>query len=196
MPDALICDAVRTPFGRYGGALAGVRTDDLAAVPLRALMARNPGVNWAAVDDVLLGCANQAGEDNRNVARMALLLAGLPLGVPGATVNRLCGSSLDTLALAARAIKAGEADLVIAGGVESMSRAPFVLGKAESPYSRSAEIFDTTIGWRFINPAFRAAYGTDSMPETGENVAEQFHISRADQDAFAFRTQQRWARAH
>ncbi|HXE30753.1 MAG TPA: 3-oxoadipyl-CoA thiolase [Terriglobales bacterium] len=196
MPDALICDAVRTPFGRYGGALAGVRTDDLAAVPLRALMARNPGVNWAAVDDVLLGCANQAGEDNRNVARMALLLAGLPLGVPGATVNRLCGSSLDTLALAARAIKAGEADLVIAGGVESMSRAPFVLGKAESPFSRSAEIFDTTIGWRFINPAFRAAYGTDSMPETGENVAEQFHISRADQDAFAFRTQQRWARAH
>lgn len=196
MPDALICDAVRTPFGRFAGALASVRADDLAALPLRAMIQRNPHVDWEALDDVLLGCANQAGEDNRNVARMALLLAGLPIAVPGATVNRLCGSSLDTLAQAARAIKAGEAELIIAGGVESMTRAPFVQGKSESAFAREARIYDTTIGWRFINPAFAARFGTDSMPETGENVAEQFHISRADQDAFALRSQQNWARAH
>ena len=195
MSEAFICDAVRTPFGRYGGALAGVRTDDLAAVPLRALVDRNPGVDWARVDDVIYGCANQAGEDNRNVARMALLLAGLPEQVPGATVNRLCGSSLDAAMTAARAIKCGEASLVVAGGVESMSRAPFVLGKATEPFSRSAKIEDTTIGWRFVNPAMNARYGIDSMPETAENVAEQFKVSREDQDAFALRSQQHAASA-
>ena len=196
MIDAFICDAVRTPFGRYAGGLAGMRADDLAAVSLRALVNRNPGVDWQAVDDVLLGCANQAGEDNRNVARMALLLAGIPKEVPGATVNRLCGSSMEAVGIAARAIKCGEAGLVIAGGVESMSRAPFVMGKADAAFSRNAEIFDTTIGWRFINPAMKAQYGVDSMPETAENVAEEFEISRADQDAFSYRTQQRWAKAH
>jgi acetyl-CoA acyltransferase len=194
--EVFICDAVRTPFGRYGGALATIRTDDLAAIPIRALQERNPGVDWAAVDDVIYGCANQAGEDNRNVARMALLLAGLPKEVPGATVNRLCGSSLDALGVAARAIKAGETDLMIAGGVESMTRAPFVTGKADSAFSRNAEIFDTTLGWRFINPLMKAKYGVDSMPETAENVAEEFRVGRADQDAFAYRTQQRWARAN
>jgi len=194
--DAYICDAVRTPIGRYGGALSSIRTDDLAAIPLKALMERNPSVDWGAVDDVVYGCANQAGEDNRNVARMALLLAGLPMQVPGSTVNRLCGSSLDALAVVARAIKSGEISLAIAGGVESMSRAPFVMGKAETAFSRTARIEDTTIGWRFVNPAFHARFGTDSMPETAENVAEQFNISRADQDAFALRSQQRWARAH
>jgi acetyl-CoA acyltransferase len=195
MPEAFICDAVRTPFGRYGGALASVRTDDLAAVPLKALLERNPGVDWAAVDDVLYGCANQAGEDNRNVARMALLLAGLPESVPGSTINRLCGSSMDAVGSAARAIKSGEAELVIAGGVESMSRAPFVLGKAESAFSRSARIEDTTIGWRFVNPLMKAKYGIDSMPETAENVAAEFRISRSDQDAYALRSQQRAAAA-
>jgi len=195
MNDAFICDAVRTPFGRYGGSLATIRTDDLAAIPIRALMERNPGMDWGALDDVIFGCANQAGEDNRNVARMALLLAGLPKEVTGNTVNRLCGSSMDAVGIAARAIKSGEADLVIAGGVESMSRAPFVMGKADTAFSRTAEIFDTTIGWRFVNPLMKSKYGTDSMPETAENVAEDFHVSRADQDAFAFRTQQRWAKA-
>ncbi|MCA0176180.1 MAG: 3-oxoadipyl-CoA thiolase [Proteobacteria bacterium] len=195
MQDALICDAIRTPFGRYGGALATVRTDELAALPLAALMARNPGVDWAAVDDVIYGSANQAGEDNRNVARMATLLAGLPVTVPGTTLNRLCGSSLDAVGMAARAIKAGEATLMIAGGVESMSRAPFVMGKAESAYSRSAKIEDTTIGWRFVNPRMKALYGIDSMPETAENVADEFKVGRADQDAFALRSQQRWAAA-
>jgi len=195
MTDALICDALRTPFGRYGGALAAVRTDDLAAMPIRALLSRNPGLDPSAIEDVIYGCANQAGEDNRNVARMAALLAGLPVAVAGTTVNRLCGSSLDAVAQAARAIRCGEAEVMIAGGVESMSRAPFVMGKAESAFSRSAEIFDTTIGWRFINPSLQARYGTDSMPETGENVAEQFHISRADQDAFAYATQQKWKAA-
>jgi acetyl-CoA acyltransferase len=194
--EVFICDAVRTPFGRYGGALATIRTDDLAAIPLRALQERNPGVDWAAVDDVIYGCANQAGEDNRNVARMALLLAGLPNEVPGATVNRLCGSSLDALGVAARAIKSGETDLMIAGGVESMTRAPFVTGKADSAFSRHAETFDTTLGWRFINPLMKTKYGVDSMPETAENVAEEFHVGRADQDAFAYRTQQRWVRAN
>ena len=196
MNEVFICDAVRTPFGRYGGSLATVRTDDLAAIPLRALQLRNPGVDWAALDDVIYGCANQAGEDNRNVARMALLLAGLPREVPGATINRLCGSSLDAMGIAARAIKSGEAELMIAGGVESMTRAPFVTGKADSAFSRNAETFDTTIGWRFINPLMKAKYGVDSMPETAENVAEEYHVGRADQDAFAYRTQQRWARAH
>src|SRR5579862_9620939 len=196
MNDVFICDAVRTPFGRYGGALATIRTDDLGALPMRALMERNPGVDWSAVDDVIYGCANQAGEDNRNVARMALLLAGLPKEVTGTTVNRLCGSSLDALAIASRAIKSGEAELIIAGGVESMSRAPFVMGKADTAFSRNAEIFDTTIGWRFVNPLMKSQYGTDSMPETAENVAEDFHVSRQDQDAFSFRTQQRWAQAH
>ena len=196
MNDVFICDAVRTPFGRYGGALAPIRTDDLAALPLRALMERNRGVDWLAVDDVLFGCANQAGEDNRNVARMALLLAGLPKEVPGVTVNRLCGSSLDATAVAARAIKCGEMDLAIAGGVESMSRAPFVMGKADAAFSRTAEIYDTTIGWRFVNPAMKSQYGVDSMPETAENVAEEYGVSRQDQDAFSFRTQQRWAKAH
>jgi acetyl-CoA acyltransferase len=195
MNDVFICDAVRTPFGRYGGALATIRTDYLAAIPLRALVNRNPGVDWGAVDDVIFGCANQAGEDNRNVARMALLLAGLPKEVPGATVNRLCGSSMDAVGSAARAIKCGEMDLVIAGGVESMSRAPFVMGKADMAFSRTAEIYDTTIGWRFVNPLMKSKYGVDSMPETAENVAEEYKISRHDQDAFAFRTQQRWAKA-
>src|SRR5216683_654240 len=195
MTDAYICDAIRTPFGRYGGALAGVRADDLAAIPIAALMSRNAKVDWGALDDVIFGCANQAGEDNRNVARMALLLAGLPKEVPGATVNRLCGSSMDAVASAARAIKSGEADLVIAGGVESMSRAPFVVGKADAAFSRSMRLEDTTIGWRFVNPLMKAKYGTDSMPETGEIVAEEFHISREDQDAFALRSQQRAADA-
>ena len=194
--DAFICDAIRTPFGRYGGALSTVRPDDLAAIVLRALIERNSSVTWPLVDDVILGCANQAGEDNRNVARMALLLAGLPKEIPGVTVNRLCGSSMEAIGIAARAIKADEADLIIAGGVESMTRAPFVMGKADSPFSRAAQVYDTTIGWRFVNPAMKAKFGTDSMPETAENVAEEFHISRADQDAFAYRTQQRWARAH
>src|SRR6516225_4684532 len=196
MNDVFICDALRTPFGRYGGSLATIRTDDLAAIPIRALMERNPAVDWGALDDVIFGCANQAGEDNRNVARMALLLAGLPKEVTGTTVNRLCGSSMDAVGIAARAIKSGEADLLIAGGVESMSRAPFVMGKADSAFSRHAEIFDTTIGWRFVNPLMKSQYGTDSMPETAENVAEDFRISREDQDAFSFRTQQRWAQAH
>jgi 3-oxoadipyl-CoA thiolase len=189
MENAYICDAIRTPIGRYGGTLAGIRTDDLAAIPIRALIERNATVDWGAVDDVVYGCANQSGEDNRNVARMALLLAGLPKEVPGTTVNRLCGSSLDAVATAARAIKCGEADLVIAGGVESMSRAPFVMGKADGAYSRAMKLEDTTMGWRFINPLLKAKYGVDSMPETGETVAEEFRISRKDQDAFAFRSQ-------
>jgi len=196
MSEVFICDAIRTPIGRYGGSLSAIRTDDLAALPLKALMERNSGVDWGAVDDVIYGCANQAGEDNRNVARMALLLAGVPKEVPGNTVNRLCGSSLDAVSIASRAIKSGEAELMIVGGVESMSRAPFVMGKADSAFSRSAEIFDTTIGWRFINPALKARYGVDSMPETAENVAEEFQVNRADQDAFSYRTQQRWAKAH
>ncbi len=195
MTDAFICDYIRTPIGRFGGALSSVRPDDLAAVPLRALMARNVGVDWAGVDDVILGCANQAGEDNRNVARMALLLAGLPPGVSGTTVNRLCGSGMDAVLTAARQIRSGEAELVIAGGVESMSRAPFVMPKADSAFSRNAEIYDTTIGWRFINPVLKAQYGADSMPETAENVAEDFAVSRADQDAFAHRSQARAAAA-
>ena len=195
MIDAYICDAIRTPIGRYGGVLKDVRADDLGAVPLRALMKRNPQVDWAAVEEVIFGCANQAGEDNRNVARMALLLAGIPQEVPGATVNRLCGSSMDAISVAARAIKCGEASLVIAGGVESMSRAPFVMGKAESAFSRAAKIEDTTIGWRFVNPLMKARYGIDSMPETAENVAAEFKVSRADQDAFALRSQQRTAAA-
>jgi acetyl-CoA acyltransferase len=195
MSDAFICDAVRTPFGRYGGSLSGMRTDDLAAVPLRALVERNPGVDWDRVDDVVYGCANQAGEDNRNVARMSLLLAGLPQEVPGTTVNRLCGSSLDAVTIAARAIKADEMSLVLAGGVESMSRAPFVMGKAARAFARAATLEDTTIGWRFVNPVFKARFGIDSMPETAENVARAFSISRADQDAFALRSQQRAADA-
>lgn len=195
MPQVFICDAVRTPFGRYGGALAQVRADDLAAHALRALLQRNASVDWAAVDDVYFGCANQAGEDNRNVARMALLLAGMPQSVPGATINRLCGSGLDAVNLAARAIRCGEAELLIAGGVESMTRAPFVMPKADVAFSRNAKIEDTTIGWRFINPAMKQAYGTDSMPETAENVAAEYGIARADQDAFALRSQQRCARA-
>jgi len=195
MTRAFICDAIRTPFGRYGGSLATVRTDDLAAVPIKALVERNRGVDWSAVDDVFYGCANQAGEDNRNVARMALLLAGLPETIPGSTINRLCGSSMDAVGIAARSIKTGEAELVIAGGVESMSRAPFVLGKAESAFSRSAKIEDTTIGWRFVNPLMKAKYGIDSMPETAENVAVEFKVARADQDAFALRSQQRAAAA-
>jgi acetyl-CoA acyltransferase len=189
MAEAFICDYIRTPIGRFGGALSAMRTDDLGAVPLRALMARNAGVDWAAVDDVVYGCANQAGEDNRNVARMSLLLAGLPEAVPGSTVNRLCGSGMDAVTIAAHAIKVGEAELVIAGGVESMSRAPFVMPKAETAFSRHAEIHDTTIGWRFVNPLMKKQYGIDSMPETGENVAEEFSVSRADQDAFAVRSQ-------
>ncbi len=196
MNEAFICDAIRTPFGRYGGALATVRPDDLAALPIRALIARNPGVDWSRVDDVFYGCANQAGEDNRNVGRMAALLAGLPVDVPATTINRLCGSSMDALGLAARSIKAGEAHLMIAGGVESMSRAPFVMGKADSAFSRAAKIEDTTIGWRFVNPLMKAQYGIDSMPETAENVALEFNIGRADQDALAVRSQQRWAAAH
>jgi acetyl-CoA C-acetyltransferase len=195
MAEAFICDAVRTPIGRYAGSLASVRADDLAAIPLRALAARNAGLDWTAVDDVVLGCANQAGEDNRNVARMAALLAGLPTDVSGSTINRLCGSGLDAVGVAGRAIKSGEAQLMIAGGVESMSRAPFVMGKADSAFSRNAEIFDTTIGWRFVNPAMRKAYGVDSMPETAENVADDYGISRADQDAFALRSQARAAAA-
>jgi 3-oxoadipyl-CoA thiolase len=195
MQQAWICDAVRTPFGRYGGALAAVRTDDLGAVPIKALVERNAGVDWSAVDDVVYGCANQAGEDNRNVARMSLLLAGLPVEVPGTTVNRLCGSSMDAIASAARAIKSGEAALMIAGGVESMTRAPFVTGKADAAFSRSAHVYDTTIGWRFINPLMKSRYGVDSMPETAENVAADFKVSRADQDAFALRSQQRAAAA-
>jgi acetyl-CoA acyltransferase len=195
VPDAYICDALRTPFGRYGGSLSTIRTDDLAAHPLRALLDRNPSLDPAAIDDVIFGCANQAGEDNRNVARMALLLAGYPEIVPGTTVNRLCGSSMDAIAIASRAIRSGEASLVIAGGVESMSRAPFVMGKTDTPFSRTAELHDTTIGWRFINPLMKARYGVDSMPETAENVAEQFKVYRADQDQLAFRTQQAWARA-
>ena len=193
--DAFICDAIRTPFGRYGGALGAVRADDLAAAPIRSLMARNPGVDWSRVDDILYGCANQAGEDNRNVARMAGLLAGLPLEVPGTTINRLCGSSLDAVGMAARAIRCGEVQLMIAGGVESMTRAPFVMGKADSAFSRSTTVFDTTIGWRFVNPLMQALHGIDSMPETAENVAVEFGIARADQDAFALRSQQRWAAA-
>ena len=189
MAEAFICDYIRTPIGRFGGSLSAVRTDDLGAVPLKALMARNGGVDWAAVDDVVYGCANQAGEDNRNVARMSLLLAGLPETVPGSTVNRLCGSGMDAVITAARAVRAGEAELMIAGGVESMSRAPFVMPKAETAFSRHAEIHDTTIGWRFVNPLMKQQYGIDSMPETGENVAEEFSVSRADQDAFAVRSQ-------
>ncbi|MDP3897305.1 MAG: 3-oxoadipyl-CoA thiolase [Mesorhizobium sp.] len=189
MRDAFICDYIRTPIGRFGGSLSAVRTDDLAAIPLKALVERNPGVDWAAVDDVVYGCANQAGEDNRNVARMAVLLAGLPVGVSGSTVNRLCGSGMDAITIAARAIKSGEAELMIAGGVESMSRAPFVMPKASEAFSRNAEIYDTTIGWRFVNPLMKKQYGVDSMPETGENVAEDFKVSRADQDAFAVRSQ-------
>ena len=195
MTDAYICDAVRTPFGRYGGALSPVRADDLGAVPIKALMERHNNVDWSKVDDVVYGCVNQAGEDNRNVARMASLLAGVPQEVPGVTVNRLCGSGLNALASTAQAIRTGEADLVIAGGVESMSRAPFVMGKAEAPFSRKAEIHDSTIGWRFVNKLMKQQYGTDSMPETAENVAEEFQVSRADQDAFALRSQQRTAAA-
>ena len=196
MIDALICDAIRTPIGRYGGALATMRPDDLGAVPLKALMQRNPQVDWSAVDDILFGCANQAGEDNRNVARMSALLAGLPLQVPGTTLNRLCGSGMDAVGLAARSIKSGETQLMLAGGVESMSRAPFVMGKAETAFSRSAAIFDTTIGWRFVNPLMKSLHGVDSMPQTADNVAADFQVSRADQDAFALRSQQRWAAAH
>ena len=195
MAEAFICDYVRTPIGRFGGSLSSVRTDDLAAIPLKTLVERNAAVDWAAIDDVVLGCANQAGEDNRNVARMALLLAGLPKEVPGSTVNRLCGSGMDAVTIAARAIKAGEAELMVAGGVESMSRAPFVLPKADSAFSRNAEIHDTTIGWRFVNPLMKQQYGIDSMPETGENVAEDFSVSRADQDAFAARSQAKAAAA-
>jgi acetyl-CoA acyltransferase len=195
MTIAYICDAIRTPIGRYGGALSSVRTDDLAALPIKQLVERNPTVDWSALDDVLYGCANQSGEDNRNVARMAVLLAGLPKEVSGATVNRLCGSSMDAISVAARGIKSGEVDLLIAGGVESMSRAPFVVGKSDAAFARNLKLEDTTLGWRFVNPALKAKYGTDSMPETGEIVAEEFHISRADQDAFAFRSQQRAAAA-
>lgn len=191
MTEAFICDAIRTPIGRYAGALSGVRADDLATVPLKALMERNPSVDWAAVDDVVLGCANQAGEDNRDVARMAVLLAGLPIGVPGTTINRLCGSGMDAVATAARAIKSGETDLWLAGGVESMSRAPFVMPKATGAFSRDNAVFDTTIGWRFVNKLMHEQFGTDSMPETGENVAEDFKISREDQDLFALRSQQK-----
>ncbi|MBI6954904.1 3-oxoadipyl-CoA thiolase [Pseudomonas sp. CCOS 191] len=195
LPHALIIDAVRTPIGRYGGALSSVRPDDLAAVPIKALMARHPGLDWAALDDVILGCANQAGEDNRNVARMAGLLAGLPIEVPGTTINRLCGSGLDAIGNAARALRCGEAGLMLAGGVESMSRAPFVMGKSEQAFGRSAQLFDTTIGWRFVNPSMQAQYGIDSMPETAENVAERFNIAREDQDAFALRSQLKAAAA-
>jgi 3-oxoadipyl-CoA thiolase len=196
MSEPFICDAARTPIGRYGGALSAVRADDLAAVPIAALLRRNPSLEPAAIEEVLLGCANQAGEDNRNVARMASLLAGLPVSVPGATINRLCGSGLDAVAMAARIIRAGEAEVVVAGGVESMTRAPFVTPKADAPFSRSAEIYDTTIGWRFVNPRMRERYGIDSMPETGENVAAQFNIARTDQDRFALRSQQRTAAAY
>ena len=195
MPDAFICDAIRTPVGRYGGALATIRADDLAALPLQALMTRNPDVDWSTVDDVILGCANQAGEDNRNVARMAVLLSGMPIGVPGTTVNRLCGSGMDAIGMAARAIRAGDCDFMVAGGVESMTRAPFVMPKAETAFSRHNTVYDTTIGWRFPNHALRKAYGTDSMPETADNVAADYGISRVDQDAFAARSQDRWAAA-
>ncbi|WP_417623395.1 3-oxoadipyl-CoA thiolase [Paremcibacter congregatus] len=195
MRDAFICDAIRTPIGRYAGTLSSVRPDDLGAVPLKALMDRNTTVDWAAVDDIIYGCANQAGEDNRNVARMSGLLSGLPVTVPGTTINRLCGSGMDATGIAARAIKSGEVDLMISGGVESMSRAPFVMGKAETAFSRSAEIFDTTIGWRFVNKLMKQQYGIDSMPETGENVAEEFKVSREDQDLFAYRSQQKTAAA-
>src|ERR1039457_6711400 len=195
MSNAFICDAIRTPFGRYGGTLSSVRTDDLAAIPIKALIERNSSVDWSALDDVILGCANQAGEDSRNVARMALLLAGLPQSVSGTTVNRLCGSSMDAISVAARAIKTGENSLVIAGGVESMSRAPFAMGKPDSAFSRSTRVEDTTTGWSFVNPLMKAQYGVDSMAETAENVAEEFHISRQDQDAFAYRSQQRTAAA-
>lgn len=193
--DAFLCDAQRTPIGRYGGALSGVRADDLAAAPLLALKARHPGLDWSAVDDVIYGCANQAGEDNRNVARMAVLLAGLPVSVPGQTINRLCASGLDAVGAAARAIRSGDADLVIAGGVESMSRAPFVMPKADAAFSRANAVYDTTIGWRFVNPAMKAAHGVDSMPQTADNVAADWGVSRADQDAFALRSQQKWAAA-
>ncbi|MCL2345312.1 MAG: 3-oxoadipyl-CoA thiolase [Desulfobulbus sp.] len=196
MTEAFICDAIRTPIGRYGGTLAAIRADDLGAVPLKTLLERHPRLDWAAVDDIIYGCANQAGEDNRNVARMAGLLAGLPVEVPGATINRLCGSGMDAVGLAARSIKAGETELMIAGGVESMSRAPFVMGKADSAWSRQAAIYDTTIGWRFVNPLMKKLYDTHSMPQTADNVAADFSISRADQDAFALRSQQRWAAAH
>ncbi|MBW3508749.1 MULTISPECIES: 3-oxoadipyl-CoA thiolase [Janthinobacterium] len=196
MNEAFICDAVRTPFGRYGGALSSVRADDLGALPIAALVARNPSVDWSAIDDVFYGCANQAGEDNRNVGRMAALLAGLPAAVPANTINRLCGSSLDAVGMAARSIKAGEAELIIAGGVESMTRAPFVMGKADSAFSRAAKIEDTTLGWRFVNGKMKAQYGIDTMPETAENVAVEFGISRADQDGLALRSQQRWAVAN
>jgi 3-oxoadipyl-CoA thiolase len=196
MTDAYIVDAIRTPFGRFGGSLASVRADDLAALPIAALIDRNPSVDWARVDDVYYGCANQAGEDNRNVAHMAGLLAGLPPSVPGSTINRLCGSSLDAVGMAARAIKTGEAHLIVAGGVESMTRAPFVMAKADTAFSRTSKIEDTTIGWRFVNPKMKAQYGIDSMPETAENVARDFNVSREDQDAFALRSQQKWAAAH
>jgi 3-oxoadipyl-CoA thiolase len=195
MTDAYICDFVRTPIGRYAGALRDVRTDDLAAHPIRVLMQRNTQIDWEALDDCILGCANQAGEDNRNVARMAVLLSGLPASVPGATINRLCGSGLDAVGTAARAIRSGEADLMLAGGVESMTRAPFVMGKATEAFSRSNEVYDTTIGWRFVNKQMQKIYGTDAMPETGENVAEEFQISRQDQDKFAYRSQMRAAKA-
>jgi 3-oxoadipyl-CoA thiolase len=195
MQEAFICDFVRTPIGRYAGVLRDVRTDDLAAHPLRVLRERNPGVDWGALDDCYMGCANQAGEDNRNVARMATLLAGYPVDVPGATINRLCGSGLDAVGTAARAIRVGEAELMLAGGVESMTRAPFVMGKAGEAFSRSAEVFDTTIGWRFVNGMMKVRYGIDSMPETGENVAEAYQVSRADQDAFAYRSQRKYAAA-
>ena len=196
MTEAFICDAIRTPIGRYGGTLAAVRADDLGAIPIKALMTRNPQVDWAAVEDVIYGCANQAGEDNRNVARMASLLAGLPAEVPGTTVNRLCGSGMDAVGLAARSIKAGETELMIAGGVESMSRAPFVMPKADTAFSRNNAVYDTTIGWRFVNPLMKKLYDTHSMPQTADNVAADFNIGREDQDAFAVRSQQRWAAAH
>ncbi|KVK95357.1 3-oxoadipyl-CoA thiolase [Burkholderia territorii] len=195
MTEAFLCDAIRTPIGRYGGALSGVRADDLGAVPLKALVERNRDVDWSAIDDVIYGCANQAGEDNRNVARMSALLAGLPEGVPGSTINRLCGSGMDAVGVAARAIKSGEAALMVAGGVESMTRAPFVMGKAASAFARQADIYDTTIGWRFVNPLMKQLHGVDSMPETAENVAVDYNISRADQDLFALRSQQKAARA-
>ncbi|MBY4820690.1 3-oxoadipyl-CoA thiolase [Burkholderia contaminans] len=195
MTEAFLCDAIRTPIGRYGGALSGVRADDLGAVPLKALVERNRDVDWAAIDDVIYGCANQAGEDNRNVARMSALLAGLPQGVPGSTINRLCGSGMDAVGVAARAIKSGEAALMVAGGVESMTRAPFVMGKAASAFARQADIYDTTIGWRFVNPLMKQLHGVDSMPATAENVAVDYNISRADQDLFALRSQQKAARA-
>ncbi|MCJ8055646.1 3-oxoadipyl-CoA thiolase [Shinella curvata] len=196
MSEAFICDAVRTPIGRYGGLLSSVRADDLAALPLSGLMARNPGVDWSKVDDLIYGCANQAGEDNRNVGRMAVLLSGLPVSIPATTVNRLCGSGMDAVGMAARAIRAGDCDFVIAGGVESMSRAPFVMPKAESAFSRANAVYDTTIGWRFVNPKMKKAFGVDSMPETADNVAADFAVSREDQDAFAARSQARWAAAH